>query len=180
MNPLHTCRKAEGFAERVLKVNHAGEHGAVNIYAGQLLVARLIARDLIPELTEFQSHERRHRSIFESELLRRGVRRCRSFHLCGIGGFALGFISALLGRSAIAVTTVAVERVMLRHLEHQLKELHPTDEAAARAVMAIVDDEQQHHDLSAAHVRKGRLLDRILSPVVEASTETVIWLGMRL
>ncbi len=175
-----SCRKADGFAERVLKVNHAGEHGAVNIYAGQLLIARFIARELLPELAEFQAHERRHRALFQSELQRRGVRSCRSYHLCGIGGFVLGFFSALLGRSAIAVTTVAVERVVLRHLAHQLEVLRSTDEAAAAAVRAIFDEEQEHHDRSAAHVTPGRLWDRFLSPVVAASTESVIWLGMRL
>lgn len=55
---------------RILKVNHAGEFGAISIYTGQILVARLFARDLVPELVEFRSHERGHRAIFGAELKR--------------------------------------------------------------------------------------------------------------
>jgi 3-demethoxyubiquinol 3-hydroxylase len=173
-------RPAEDLGERILKVNHAGEHGAVNIYAGQLFVARFTARSLLSELAEFQSHERRHRSIFHAELQRRGVRRCRSFHFCGFGGFMLGFVTGLFGRSAIAATTVAVERVVLGHLCHQVEALRASDKAAVRAISAIVSEEQEHHDRSASHVQAGHLWVSLLSPIVAASTEAVIWLGMRL
>jgi 3-demethoxyubiquinol 3-hydroxylase len=119
---------------RVLKVDHAGEHGAVNIYAAQMLLARFTAPSLVPELREFREHEQRHRSIFWAELQRRGIRRCRSYLLCGFGGFALGLITGLFGRGAIAATTVAVERVVLRHLQEQLAVLEPTDPSAAAAI----------------------------------------------
>ncbi|MDH0867544.1 demethoxyubiquinone hydroxylase family protein [Mitsuaria sp. GD03876] len=175
-------RPADSLAERTLKVNHAGEHGAVNIYAGQRLVAQVTCRSLLDELAEFQSHEEKHRAIFQAELERRGVRRCRSYLLCGVGGYTLGVITALFGRSAIAATTVAVERVVLGHLKHQLRDLAGVDDAAVVAISSIVQEEQQHHDSSAAHFQ-GRARSfwlRMLTPVVSASTETVIWLGMRL
>lgn len=165
---------------RILKVDHAGEQGAVNIYRAQILAARLTEPALVPQLREFKSHEERHRAVFATELQRRGVRRCRSYWLCGIGGWMLGLVTGLLGRHAIAATTVAVERVVLRHLEAQLRELAGRDEAAVAAIAQIVDEERQHHDRSAAHLEPGRFWSRLLSPVVAASTESVIWLGMRL
>lgn len=166
--------------DRILKVNHAGEHGAISIYTGQIMMARLTASHLVGELMEFRSHELRHRSIFGAELARRGQRRCRSYWLCGAGGFMLGAITGLFGANAIAATTVAVESVVLRHLEHQLAALEGKDPAAIAAISAIVAEEKQHHDESAHHLRKGAFWPRVLSPVVSASTETVIWLGMRL
>ncbi|WP_051294058.1 demethoxyubiquinone hydroxylase family protein [Pseudoduganella violaceinigra] len=171
---------ARTFAERVLKVNHAGENGAVHIYAGQLLFARLTAPGMVGELREFKAHEESHREIFAAELERRGVRRCRSFVLCGIGGYTLGVITGLFGRKAIAATTAAVERVVLAHLRGQLQVLEDTDPAAAAAVSRIVVDEQEHHDRSLAHLSKGRFWPALLDPVVAVSTESVIWLGMRL
>ncbi|SFO27722.1 ubiquinone biosynthesis monooxygenase Coq7 [Variovorax sp. PDC80] len=165
---------------RILKVDHAGEQGAVNIYRAQILAARFTAPALVPQLREFKSHEERHRAVFATELQRRGVRRCRSYWLCGIGGWMLGLVTGLLGRHAIAATTVAVERVVLRHLEAQLRELAGRDEAAVAAIAQIVDEERQHQDQSAAHLEPGRFWSRLLSPVVAASTESVIWLGMRL
>jgi len=164
---------------RILKVNHAGEHGAVCIYAGQLLTARWTATDLVAELAEFKSHEERHRAIFLAELERRGVCRCRSYFFCGISGFVLGVVTGLFGRHAIFATTVAVERVVLMHLAEQLKELTGHDIAATAAITAIYDEEKEHHDRSASHMMSGSLWSKLLAPVVSCSTEAVIWMGMR-
>ena len=49
----------------MIKVNHAGEHGAINIYSGQIMMARFTAPDLLDELREFRAHEQGHRDIFE-------------------------------------------------------------------------------------------------------------------
>ena len=171
---------ATDLGSRILKVNHAGEHGAINIYSGQIVMARFTARAMVDELQEFRLHEQRHRTIFEAELQRRGRRRCRSYWLCGIGGFVLGIVTGLCGRHAIAATTVAVERVVLRHLEHQVVVLGGSDPSAVAAIEAIVQDEQLHHDQSASHVHADGLWYKVLSPIVSASTEAVIWLGMRL
>jgi len=138
--------------DRIIKVNHAGEHGAINIYSGQIFMARLTARGMVTQLTEFRSHEQRHRAIFGAELQRRGRPRCRSYWLCGFGGLVLGLITGLFGARAIAATTVAVESVVLRHLEQQLVVLQGNDSAAVAAISAIVSEEQQHHDHSASGV----------------------------
>lgn len=167
-------------AGRIMKVNHAGEHGAVSIYAGQIAVARFRAKALIPELAQFKAHEEGHRAIFARELERRGLARCRSYWMCAIGGYTLGIVSGLLGVQAIAVTTVAVERVVLRHLHSQLDGLGGRDPRAVAAISAILDDEQQHHDRSAARVDHARVPFRAFASIVSAATESVIWIGMRL
>jgi ubiquinone biosynthesis monooxygenase Coq7 len=163
---------------RILKVNHAGEHGAVNIYAGQIFMARLTAPAMVASLQEFQSHEIRHRKIFWDELVRRGRPRCRSYALCGLGGRVLGIVTGLFGVGAIAATTVAVESVVLRHLADQCAALAGRDPHAVAAIESIRAEEQAHHDQSAAIARTA--WHRFLMPIVSASTEAVIWLGMRL
>ena len=165
---------------RILKVDHAGEHGAVSIYRGQLMIARWRAPELVPQLLEFRRHEERHRQIFQGELIRRGARRRRSYHLCGLGGSLLGLRTGLCGRSAIAATTVAVERVVLKHLEEQLTHLKSEDAEAHAAVASIYDDELEHHDTAEHDVEPGGFWFRLLSPIVGTSTEAVIWLGMRI
>jgi ubiquinone biosynthesis monooxygenase Coq7 len=172
--------RARTLAERVLKVNHAGENGAVHIYAGQMVLGRLTAPALMAELREFRKHEEKHREIFASELRRRGVRRCRSYVLCGIGGFVLGLLTGLFGRTAISATTVAVERVVLGHLREQLRVLRGYDAEAVAAISQIVAEEQEHHDRSAEQAAGDRFWKAVLAPVVAFSTESVIWLGMRL
>jgi len=174
-------RPGESLGDRILKVNHTGEHGAVNIYRAQLFASgwRNDSR-VAAELREFLTHEQRHREIFAAELVRRGRRRCRSFVLCGIGGYLLGLITGFCGRASIAATTVAVEKVVLRHLEAQLISLRTIDPPAVQAIESILDDERMHHDRAALESRQGIFWPKILLPLVSAATETVIWLGMKL
>ena len=167
-------------ADRILKVNHAGEHGAVNIYRGQRLVCFWRDDSLKRELEEFRAHEEKHRAVFAAELERRGVRRCRSYWLCGMGGFLLGVTTGICGRASIAAVTVAVERVVLRHLEQQLRDLDGVDQAAYAAVASILEDERAHHDRAAQETRQGIFWPRVLKPAVGAATEFVIWTGMKL
>jgi 3-demethoxyubiquinol 3-hydroxylase len=180
METTARLRLGESLGDRVLKVDHAGEHGAVNIYRGQLAACRFRDIALRSELSEFMSHETHHRAVFANELTRRGVRRCRSYHLCGVGGYVLGFVTGLCGRPSIAATTVAVERVVLRHLDSQLRDLRDSDPDAHRAISSILRDEREHHDRAALEERQGIFWPRVLRPLVSASTEVVIWLGMHL
>jgi ubiquinone biosynthesis monooxygenase Coq7 len=173
-------KDGETLGDRVMKVNHAGEHGAISIYRGQLLVCRVTAPQLMSELRDFLDHEYRHREIFARELQRRAKHRCRSYHLCGVGGFILGIATGLCGPSAVASTTAAVENVVLQHLSAQLRQLRDVDSKAYQAISSIVDDEQSHHDRSALRYRQGSFWPRVISPVVATATEAVIWLGMRL
>jgi ubiquinone biosynthesis monooxygenase Coq7 len=60
-----------------------------------------------------------------------------------------------------------------------VQSLGSSDPEAVAAITAIIDDEQKHHDSSAQQVRAGQFWPRVLTPIVSASTEVVIWLGMR-
>jgi len=164
--------------DRIMKVAHAGEHGAVQIYRGQLLGARLTARDLRPTLADFAAHERAHRAIFAAELARRGRPRCTSYWLCGVGGWMLGLVTGLLGRRVIAATTVAVERTVLAHLKDYRAALAGNDEAGRAAITAILADEQAHHDALAEDA--NGIGASWVDAAVTASTHAVIRIGMRL
>jgi len=172
--------RGEALGDRVIKVDHAGEHGAVCIYAAQRWFARWRAPDLIAEIDDFIAHEKGHRARFAAELERRGRNRCRSYWLCGIGGLVLGTATGIAGRHAIAATTVAIERVVLRHMNEQIAELAAVDAPATEALRQIVLEEQEHHDLSVARLPPNNRWVRLIEPIVSVSTEAVIWLGMRL
>src|SRR5688572_2199069 len=134
----------------------------------------------VEQLRGFLAHELGHRARFAVLLAARGRPRCRSYHLCGLGGWTLGLITGLLGHSAIAATTHAVESVVLAHLREQLAVLDGVDPEARAAIAAIVDEETEHHDLAREQFAPGDFWPRVLTPVVRLSTEAVIWLGMRL
>jgi ubiquinone biosynthesis monooxygenase Coq7 len=81
---------------------------------------------------------------------------------------------------AIAATTVAVERVVLRHLKQQVSSLAAKDPSAVAAIASIIQDEQLHHSQSEAHLATNGFWYKVVSPIVSGATEIVIWLGMRL
>ncbi len=122
----------------------------------------------------------RHRGIFWEELQRRGRPRCRSYWLCAAGGLLLGAVTGLLGRKAIAATTVAVERVVLMHLDEQVRLLRGRDDAAVAAISKIVADEREHLSAFAKDADRPNAWTPLLTAIVSASTRTVIWLGLRL
>jgi 3-demethoxyubiquinol 3-hydroxylase len=171
-------KRGEPLANRILRVDHGGENGAVNIYKAQALICTWRAPALVEELRAFRRHEERHRALFGSELDKRGVRQGIGYRLCGLGGFVLGFVTGILGRSAIAATTAAVERVVLRHLQQQLVYLQSVDPKAFSTVSAIVEEEKVHHDLALGNVRPGDFWPTIIDPIVVTATECVIWVGM--
>ena len=172
--------RGETLGDRIMKVNHAGEHGAICIYTAQRWFARWRAPSMVAELDHFLEHERRHRAIFQAELQARNRKRCKSFHLCGLGGLLLGAITGMAGKHAIAATTVAIERTVLRHMKEQLAALQDADLAAHGAVAAVIADEQEHHDQSQGHLPQGSRWSAYIDPLVTGSTAAVIFLGMHL
>jgi len=92
----------------------------------------------------------------------------------------LGAITGLLGRKAIAATTVAVERVVLVHLDEQVRVLRGHDDAAVAAISKIVADERAHLNAFAEEIERPTAWTPLLTAIVSASTRAVIWLGLRL
>ena len=166
--------------KKILKVNHAGEFGAINIYRSQILVSKIFMPDLVPLLEDFLEDEKRHLNIFWNEIQSRNGIKCKSFWLCGLGGYFMGFISALLGRKGIMACTWAVESVVVNHLNTQLEYLaSKSDKAAFNVVNEILDDEKNHRDIGMKEGGKDNFWYSPLRFVISAFTEGVIRFGMR-
>ncbi|HEU4377757.1 MAG TPA: demethoxyubiquinone hydroxylase family protein, partial [Hyphomicrobiaceae bacterium] len=105
---------------RILRVNHAGEYGAIRIYGAQVSVAKRWLPDVVPALTQMLGHEQQHCSKFFAAMPARGSRPCRIMSLWSMGGWLLGFLTAVAGRQSIWVCTAAVEAAVHRHLDDQL------------------------------------------------------------
>ena len=166
--------------KKILKVNHAGEFGAINIYRAQLLVCRVFMRSHVPMLQHFLGDETRHLNVFWDEIQRRSGVRCKSYWLCGAGGYAMGFLSALLGTKGIMACTWAVESVVTSHLQNQLEYLSVKgDQTAYEAVQSILDDEVNHRDTGFALGGASNLFYAPIRFMIAMFTEGVIRFGMR-
>jgi 3-demethoxyubiquinol 3-hydroxylase len=172
-------RRAQTISEKMIKVDHVGENGAVHIYRAQRWVAKYRAPKLIPEIDRFIKHEETHRKIFKNYLSSNDIRRCVSYHFGGLAGSVLGLITGLIGASAISATTYAVESVVLSHLEEQSLYLETNDIPAYECVQKIYADEKEHLELATKKLNKNNRFTPYLIYIVKFSTELVIRFGMR-
>jgi 3-demethoxyubiquinol 3-hydroxylase len=162
---------------RILKVNHAGEYGAIRIYAAQIWVARWRCSDVVPFLEETLAHEVNHCSLFRAAMPQRGARPCRVMALWGNGGYALGFLTALLGRQGIWICTAAVEAAVHRHLQDQLFFLAKRDLELHELILSIQVEELSHLNHAEDNIASSGLWTRVLDWTISKSTDVAIWLS---
>jgi ubiquinone biosynthesis monooxygenase Coq7 len=166
--------------ETILKVNHAGEFGAIRIYRAQIAVARIFGFRIQEHLHQMLAHELSHFATFDTLVHQRGSRTCRALWLWSWGGYTLGLVTALFGPTGIWACTYAVERTVDLHLKEQLALLEGRDELLHQAILSIVADEQSHRDRAAGALRHGSLAHRIIDPIVARSVQFAIVLSHRL
>src|SRR3954447_15719529 len=163
--------------ERILRVDHAGEYGAVRIYDGQLAVAgRGRARH---EIRRMADQEKRHLAEFDELARARRVRPTMLQPLWHLTGFALGAASALLGERAAMACTVGVEEVIDEHYRTQAERLADTDPALRRRILAFRDDELRHRDAALTYGAAESPVFELVSAVSKAGSRLAIWLSTR-
>ncbi|OHB38939.1 MAG: hypothetical protein A2882_05265 [Phenylobacterium sp. RIFCSPHIGHO2_01_FULL_70_10] len=162
---------------RILRVDHGGEYGAVRIYRSQLAVARWRTPRLAPFLAEILEHEEAHEARFRALMPARAARPCRLMWLWGVGGGALGLLTALLGSRAVLACTAAVERTVHVHLQDQIRAVSDRDPELRRTLQEILAEEEAH--LAFAETRLPQDRRDWLEPPIAAVTEALIWLSTR-
>jgi len=111
--------------EEIIRVDHAGERGAMKIYEGQLLALKTIKQDetLRDKIEEMKDQEKEHLEYFEKEIQKRKIKPTYLLPLWDVIGITLGFGTAVLGKKAAMLCTASVEEVIENHYQNQLKKL---------------------------------------------------------
>ncbi|MDA0652714.1 MAG: demethoxyubiquinone hydroxylase family protein [Proteobacteria bacterium] len=164
--------------ESMIRVDHAGEHGAVRIYEGQLAI--LSGTDAEAPIREMAAQERRHLDGFDALIADRRVRPTLLSPLWHVAGFALGAGTALLGPKAAMACTKAVEEVIDDHYAAQADKLGD-DEAELRAMIEEYrTDERAHRDTAVEQGAEDAPGYEILTGAVKAGSRLAIWLSTRI
>lgn len=129
----------------MLRVDQAGEYGAVRIYAGQLAVLG-DRHPISREIGHMASQEERHRAHFDAMIARRGVRPTLLQPVWHVAGFALGAATALLGPEAAMACTAAIETEIDAHYDRQLKSLGTDDPELSTAIADFQAEEVEHRE----------------------------------
>lgn len=170
--------ETERIIRRILRVNHAGEHGAISIYSQQASEARKQYDDLSPWISETLDHEIRHRTIFHNLMPARGAKPCRLMFVWQYGGAFLGWITAQLGRNSVLICTAAVEQTVHRHLDDQINYLRLRDPELAAAIEEVQREENAHLSYARQNMRGGILAPLVFGAVTVA-TELLILISTR-
>lgn len=163
---------------RMIRVDHAGEYGAVRIYDGQRAVlGRGAAANIVREMAD---KEAEHLARFEEIVGARGVRPTALLPIWHVAGFALGAATALLGEKAAMACTAAVEEVIDEHYAEQAARLGDDEAELRGAIEEFRADEIAHRDEAMAAGAREAPGYEALTAVVKTGSKLAIWLSTRI
>ena len=154
--------------EEFIRVDHAGERGAVKIYEGQLLALNTFVKDesLKEIIQDMKVHEKEHCEFFENEIKKRKIRPTKFLPLWDLLGVGLGFGSTILGKKAAMLCTASVEEVIDKHYQDQINKLGPEEKELRKKIIKFREDELHHKDIAyeKGATKKGlySLMDKII------------------
>ena len=168
--------------EEIIRVDHAGERGAIKIYEGQLLALKTIKQDdvLKDKIEEMKEQEREHLEYFEQEIQKRKIKPTSLLPLWDIMSVALGFGTALLGKKAAMLCTASVEEVIEDHYQNQLKKLGNDEKDLKEKIEKFKEDEVKHKNIAYKAGAANKGLYSIMDKVIRTSSRIAITISEKI
>ena len=162
--------------EEFIRVDHAGERGAVKIYEGQLLALNTIYKndELKDTILEMREHEREHCDFFENEIKKRKIKPTRFLPLWDLLGVGLGFGTTLLGKKAAMLCTASVEEVIDKHYQDQIDQLQEDEKELRKKIIKFREDEIHHKDIAYEEGASKKGIYSILDKVIKTGSKIAI------
>ena len=162
--------------EEFIRVDHAGERGAVKIYEGQLLALNTLGKDeeLKKRIEEMKDHEVEHSQFFENEIKKRNIKPTKFLPLWDLLGVGLGFGSTLLGKKAAMLCTASVEEVIDKHYLNQINQLGPEEKELKKKITKFRDDELHHKDIAYEEGATKKGIYSIMDKIIKTGSKIAI------
>ena len=162
--------------EEFIRVDHAGERGAIKIYEGQLLALNTLVKneELKKTVEEMKQHEREHFDYFENEIKRRNIKPTKFLPLWDLLGVGLGFGSTLLGKKAAMLCTASVEEVIDKHYQNQIDQLLLDENDLKEKIKKFRDDELHHKNIAYENGASKKGLYSILDKIIKTGSKIAI------
>jgi|TARA_B100000780_G_scaffold276941_1_gene246582 ubiquinone biosynthesis monooxygenase Coq7 len=162
--------------EEFIRVDHAGERGAVKIYEGQLLALNTLVKDddLKKIIEEMKVHEKEHCEFFENEIKKRKIKPTKLLPLWDLLGISLGFGSTLLGKKAAMLCTASVEEVIDKHYLDQINQLQSNEKELKKKIIKFRQDELHHKNIAYEKGATKKGLYSILDKVIKTGSKIAI------
>ena len=162
--------------EEFIRVDHAGERGAIKIYEGQLLALNTIVKDenLRKIIEKMKIHEKEHCAFFEDEIKKRNIKPTKFLPLWDLLGVTIGFSSTILGKKAAMLCTASVEEVIDEHYEKQINQLKPDEKILKEKIKKFRLDELHHKDIAYEKGATKKGLYKILDGIIKTGSKVAI------
>ena len=162
--------------EEFIRVDHAGERGAVKIYEGQLLALNTLIKDenLKKIIEEMKVHEKEHCEFFETEIKKRNIRPTKFLPLWDLLGVGLGFGSTILGKKAAMLCTASVEEVIDEHYQNQINQLGSDEKNLKNKIIKFREDELHHKDIAYSKGATKKGLYSIMDKIIKTGSKLAI------
>ena len=168
--------------EEFIRVDHAGERGAIKIYEGQLLALNTIKNDsaLKEKIEKMKEHEKEHLEYFEKEIQKRKIKPTYLLPLWDIMGVGLGFGTALMGKKAAMLCTASVEEVIEDHYQNQLKKLGNDEMELKNKIEKFKSDEMDHKNIAYESGASNEGLYSIMDKIIKTGSKIAITISEKI
>ena len=162
--------------EEFIRVDHAGERGAIKIYEGQLLALNTIVKneELKKTIEHMKEHEVEHCEFFEKEIKKRGIEPTKFLPLWDLLGLGLGFGSTLLGKKAAMLCTASVEEVIDEHYQNQIDQIESDEKELKKKIIKFREDELHHKDIAYEKGASKKGLYSIMDKIIKTGSKIAI------
>ena len=169
-------KKTSSKVEEFIRVDHAGERGAVKIYEGQLLALNTLVKneDLKKTIEEMKVHEMEHCQFFEKEIKKRNIKPTKFLPLWDLLGVGLGFGSTLLGKKGAMLCTASVEEVIDKHYLNQINQLGSEEKELKKKITKFREDELHHKDIAYEEGASKKGFYSILDKIIKTGSKIAI------
>ena len=168
--------------EEIIRVDHAGERGAIKIYEGQLLALKTVKQNdvLKKKIEEMKIHEEEHLEYFNSEIKKRNIKPTIFLPIWDILGVSLGFGSVLLGKTATMLCTASVEEIIDKHYLNQIDKLENDEKKLKEKIKKFRDDEINHKDIAYENGAKKTGPYLIMDKIIKTSSQIAISISQKI
>lgn len=177
---------------QIIRVDHAGEFGAIQIYKGQLkrFSSNHRSKKLLSLIQEMYETEKQHLDFFTKEMHKNHVRPTALLPIWRVLGYSLGYLSALLGPRGAMACTVAVEEAIVQHYQEQinlLKKLsynlnrdEEKEDEFLNNLVKIRAEEMEHKEIGVEREARRLPFYNIANKMVKVSCKLAIFLSKRI
>ena len=168
--------------EEIIRVDHAGERGAIKIYEGQLLALKTFKNNekLRKRIEEMQMHEEEHYNFFDQEIQKRNISPTKLLPLWDLMGVTLGFGTAMLGEKAAMLCTASVEEVIDDHYKNQTYKLEEDEKKLKEKIEKFRGDEIEHKNIAYNEGATKKGLYGVLDKIIKTSSRIAITISEKI